>query len=139
MFEVRADLVEEPAEPPATLRLAEPDLTVDDLVDMFEVRADLFEEPAEPPATLRLAPEPDLTVADMVDMFEVPADLPPAEIAEASAVVLTAAEDLSDVYEPPSEPARLLHLVPREELPFDQLVDDFVDSVRQLTRDWQDV
>jgi hypothetical protein len=29
--------------------------------------------------------------------------------------------------------------VPGEELPFDQVIDDFVDSVQRLTRDWEDV
>jgi hypothetical protein len=104
------------------------------------VPADVVEEPVEPPATLSVAPAPDLTVDDLHDMFEVHANLPRMETAEVSAVVLSAAEDLSEVYEPPSEPATtLLHLVPGEELPFDQVIDDFVDSVQRLTRDWEDV
>ena len=166
--QVPAPTEEQPLVP--ALRLApEPDLTVDGLDNLCEVPADLFdqpadrlvgapadlvrqpatlvghpadlvEDPAEPAATLSLAPTPDLTVDYLNDMFEMPADLPPAGIAEAGAVVPSAAEDLSDVYEAAPEPARpLLHFVPREELPFDQLVDDFVDSVRRLTRDWQDV
>ena len=53
-----------------------------------------------------------------------------------NALVPSGVEDLSDVYEPPSEPVRpQLHLVSREEQPFDQLVDDFVDSLRRLTRE----
>jgi hypothetical protein len=104
--------------------------------------------PAQAPA-IRLAPEPepDLTVDDLDDLFEEPADPPPAAIVEDDRVflsdaedLLSATEDLGDLYEPASEPARpILHLVPREELPFDQLVDDFVDSFRRLTREWQGV
>ena len=91
-----------------------------------------------PAPALRLAPEPDLTVDGLDDLFEEPAAPLPAEIADDSGVVPSDQEDLSDLYEPHSEPAPPpLHLVTREELPFDQLVDDFVDSFRRLTRESQ--
>ena len=89
-----------------------------------------------PAPALRLAPEPDLTVDGLDDLFEEPAAPLPAEIADDCGVVLRDQEDLSDLYEPHSEPARPhLHLVPREELPFDQLIDDFVESLRRLSRE----
>jgi hypothetical protein len=97
------------------------------------------EEPAPaPPPALRLAPEPDAAVDGLDDLFEEPVNRPPTEIAADSCGVPGDAEDLSDLYELPSEPSRPpLHLVTREELPFDQLVDDFVDSFRRLTRESQ--
>jgi hypothetical protein len=52
--------------------------------------------------------------------------------------VLSLAKDLSDLYELPAAPARpLLHLVPREELPFDQAMAEFVESFQRLTRECQ--
>jgi len=94
--------------------------------------------PAPVPA-LRLAPDPDPAVDELDDLFEEPVNAPPAEIAAVdSCGVPGDAEDLSNLYELASEPAKpQLHLVAREELPFDQLVDDFVDSFRQLTRESQ--
>jgi hypothetical protein len=96
-------------------------------------------EPAPAPVpALRLAPEPDLAVDALDDLFEEPVKAPPPEIAADSCGVPGDAEDLSDLYELASEPAKpQLHLVTREELPFDQLVDDFVDSFRRLRRESQ--
>jgi hypothetical protein len=100
----------------------------------------MFDEHASPRPALHIAPETDLTVDDVDEMFDEPAAPSPAEVAEDEVAMSLATEDLSDVYDSCSESARpQLHLVPREELPFDQIVDDFVDSCRRLTRDWQDV
>jgi hypothetical protein len=94
-----------------------------------------------PPAVpaLRLAPEPDLTVDGLDDLFAQPTAPGPAKITEDSGVVLSVAEDLSDLYEPSTGPARppLLHLVPREELPFDQAMAEFVESFQRLTLECQ--
>jgi len=93
--------------------------------------------PAAVPA-LRLAPEPDLTVDGLDDLFEQPAAPVTAKATEEIHVVLTVGEDLSDLFEHPAGPARtLLHLVPREELPFDQAMAEFVESFQRLTRECQ--
>jgi len=93
------------------------------------------------PATvppLRLASEPDLTVDGLDDLFEQPAAPVAAKVTEDNGVVQSLAEDLSDLYELPAAPARpLLHLVPREELPFDQAMAEFVESFQRLTRECQ--
>jgi hypothetical protein len=126
-----------PAQVPVSgLRLAlEPDLTVDTLEDMFEARA-----ASGPVAVLHPTPEFDLTVDDVDEMFVRPTSAPTENTAADPIAVQLAAEDLSDVYESsPAPPRAQLHLVPREELPFDQVVDEFVDSFRRLTRDWQGV
>jgi hypothetical protein len=101
-------------------------------------------------------PETNLTVDSLDDLFDVdaPVGLSLAPIAPASARP-GETEDLSDLYEPPSdkldeqpidlhqlpdEPGRpQLHLVSREEQPFEQLIDDFVENLRKLTRECLDV
>lgn len=115
-------------------------LSVEDLDDLFEtsghspvasVVALVAEDNAMVPA------EDDFVVledsfSNHEDSFSVMEDSFEA-VAEHS-LVPGGVEDLSDVYEP--EPVRAqLHLVSREEEPFDQLVDDFVDSLRRLTRE----
>ena len=101
-------------------------------------------------------PEPDMAVDSLKDLFdlEAPDGLSLAPIVQVGAM-LGETEDLSDLYEPPSdnveeqpmdlyevpaEPARpQLHLVSREEQPFEQLIDDFVENLRRLTRECVDV
>ena len=102
-------------------------------------------------------PEADLAVDSLHDLFDPEASvglLSPAPIVQPGAM-LVGMEDLSDIYEPPSdnvdqqprdlhgvpaEPARpQLHIVSRDEQPFEKLVDDFVESLRRLTRDCLDV
>ena len=92
-----------------------------------------------PSAALHLAPAPDLTVDGLADLFEGSADPPPEEMAEDRGVSGDA-EDLSDLYEPPSAPVPSpLRFVLREELPFDQVVADFVDTFQRLARECQSV
>lgn len=120
-------------------------------------------EPLGPALTLEFEPsvqpepEADLAVDSLHDLFdpEAPVGLwSPAPIVQPGAMV-AGTEDLSDIYEPssdnvdqqptdlhdvPAEPARpQLHLVSRDEQPFEKLVDDFVESLRRLTRDCLDV
>ena len=105
---------------------------------------------------MQFGPDPDLSVDSLEHLFdlEAPVGLSPAPIAPVSAMP-GETEDLSDLYEPPSdnvderrvdlpelpaEPTRpQLHLVPREEQPFEQLIDDFVENLRRLTRECLDV
>jgi hypothetical protein len=105
-----------------------------------------------PESTEQSQPELDLTVDSLDDLFdlEAPARRSPASIAPMR-VMLGDTEDLSDLYEPPAdnldeqpvhlhelpaEPIRpQLHLVSREEQPFEQLIDDFVENLRRLTRE----
>ena len=96
-------------------------------------------------------PEPDLAMDSLEDLFdlEAPVGLLSAPIAE-EGVMMGETEDLSDLYEPPTdnvdeqpmdlydelpdEPARpQLHLVSREDQPFGQAIDDFVENLRKLT------
>ena len=109
---------------------------------------DLELEPA-----VQFGPEPDLSVDSLEHLFdlEAPVGPSPASIAQ----MLGETEDLSDLYEPrsddvnegpvglhelPAEPSRpQLHLVSREEQPFEQLIDDFVENLRRLTRECLDV
>jgi hypothetical protein len=107
---------------------------------------DLEFEPAVQPE-----PEPDLTMDGLEDLFDREAPVGPlsAPIAE-EGVMMGETEDLSDLYEPPSdnvdeqpmdlydelseEPAPpQLHLVSREDQPFGQAIDDFVENLRKLT------
>ena len=134
---------------PPVLRLATvPD---DDFEFEFEpqigLSTDLDFEPAEQPE-----PEPDLTMDSLEDLFDLEAPVPvgqlPAAIAE-EGMMTGETEDLSDLYEPPAdhvdeqpmdlyepaeEPARpQLHLVSREDQPFGQAIDDFVENLRKLS------
>jgi hypothetical protein len=105
---------------------------------------DLDSEPA-----VESEPGPDLTVDSLRDLFELPAGPPPVLVEEKGALP-GETEDLSDlcvaesfeevyeqamdVYELPAEPAPLeLHLVTREDQPFEQLIDDFVDNLQRMT------
>jgi hypothetical protein len=113
-------------------------LSVDDLEDLFEASGrSLVASVAE--ANPVVAIEEDFVVLQdsvplLEDGFSVFEDS--FEAVPENALLPGGVEDLSDVYESPSEPVRpQLHLVSREEQPFDQLVDDFVDSLRRLTRE----
>jgi hypothetical protein len=135
-----------PQEPPV-LRLApapEEDLEVE-FEPQIGLATDLEFEPA-----VQSEPGPDPTMDSLEDLFdlEAPVGLLSAPIAEGG-VMMGEAEDLSDLYEPPSDnvdeqPMNLselpeesarpqLHLVSREDQPFGQAIDDFVENLRKLT------
>jgi hypothetical protein len=122
---------------------------------------DLELEPLQP------APELDLSVDNLEDLFEPALDPSPALVEEEGMLLgdadevsalndVSGLDDLSDLYEcePPSaemydapmelcelpaEPARpQLHLVTREDQPFEQLIDDLVDNLQRLSEECLD-
>jgi len=133
---------------PPVLRLAS--APEEDLEFEFEpqigLAMDLEFEPAE-----GSEPEPDLTTTDSLDdLFDLEA--PVGQLSApivGGGVMMGETEDLSDLYEPPSDtvdeqPLDLcelpeesgrpqLHLVSREDQPFGQAIDDFVENLRKLT------
>ena len=122
----------------------------EDLEVEFEPQIGLAMDLEFEPADLS-EPEPDLTVDSLEDLFdlEAPVGLLSAPIVEEGAM-MRQTEDLSDLYEPPSDnvgeqPMYLcdelpdesgrpqFHLVSREDQPFGQAIDDFVENLRKLT------
>jgi len=137
-----------PEQEPPVLRLAtvpEEDVELE-VEPQMGLATNLEFEPA-----VQSEPEPDMAIDSLEDLFalDVPAGLLSAPIAE-EGVMMGETEDLSDLYEPPTdsvdeqpmdlydglpdEPARpQLHLVSREDQPFGQAIDDFVENLRKLT------
>jgi hypothetical protein len=137
-----------PEQEPRVLRLAT--VPEEDFELEFEPQMGLATDLEFEPA-VQSEPEPDMAIDSLEDLFDLdaPAGLLSAPIAE-EGVMMGETEDLSDLYEPPTdtvdeqpmdlydefpdEPARpQLHLVSREDQPFGQAIDDFVENLRKLT------